>query len=150
MSGADAVAVRTLLVAGMPLLVASTPDAGRGPALVAALRDAGVLDLEGFLGRDLPRGARVGFQIDPRELRLVDEREDALLRAPRDGIDADWVAAALRLKGTMLVVVRGGHPDPDLDARALAATIEERARAGQAQGAIVGVAEERLSLPLLF
>jgi len=142
--------VRTLLVAGMPLLAASAPDTGRGPALVEALRSAGVQDLEGFLGRDLPRGARVGFQIDPRELRLVDEREDALLRAPRDGVDDDWVAAALRLKGTMLVVLRGGHPDPELDARGLAGTIEARARAGEALGAVVGVAEERLSLPLMF
>lgn len=150
MSADDAVALRTLLVAGMPLLVASVPETGRGPTLVAALRDAGVTDLEGFLGRDLPRGARVGFQVDRRELRLVDEREDALLKAPRVGLDADWVAAALRLKGTMLVVLRGGHPDPDLDARTLAATIEERARTGQALGAIVGVAEERLSLPLVF
>lgn len=150
MSAADAVVLRSLMVAGMPLLVASVPDVGRGPDLIAALRDAGVRDLEAFLGRDLPRGARVGFQVDPKELRLVDEREDALLKAPRAGLDAAWVAAAVGLKGTMLVAVQGGHPDPDLDARSLAATLEERARDGQALGAIVGVAEERLSLPLVF
>jgi hypothetical protein len=149
-SGADAVALRCLLVAGMPLLVASVPDSGRGPQLVAALREAGVTDLVGFLGHDLPRGARVGFQLDRQELRLVDEREDALLRAPRQGIDADWTRAALRLKGTMLVVVRGDHPAPDLDARGLASAIEARARAGQVLGAIVGVAEERLNLPMVF
>ncbi len=150
MSGADAVALRSLLVAGMPLLVASVPDVGRGPQLLATLREAGVAELAGFLGRELPRGARVGFQLDRQELRLVDEREEALLRAPRPGVDAEWTQAALRLKGTMLVVLRGGHPDPDLDARQLATTIEERSQSGQAFGAIVGVAEERLSLPMVF
>ncbi|MFP4311324.1 MAG: hypothetical protein ACLFS9_04995 [Nitriliruptoraceae bacterium] len=150
MSAEDAVAVRTLLVGGMPLLVASAPDVGRGPDLVAALRSAGLEALEAFLGRELPHGARVGFQLDPRELRLVDEREDALLRAPRSGLDAGWIEAALRLKGTMLVVLRGGHPDGDLEPRALAATIEERAHAGLALGAIIGVAEERPTLPMVF
>lgn len=150
MSASDAVAVRSLLVAGMPLLVAGVPEVGRGPALVATLRDAGVLPLEGFLGRELPRGARVGFQVDRHEVRLVDEREDALLKAPRAGLDAAWAEAAVRLKGTMLVVLSGDAPAPDLGPRDLAATIEERAQAGMALGAIVGVAEERLTLPMVF
>ena len=146
----DGVALRSLLAGGLPLLVASLTEHGRAPQLHAALADAGLEPLPGFIGHDLPRGARVGFQLDTQELRLVDEREDTLLRARRDGLDGDWVAAAKRLRGTMVVVLSGGHPEPDLAPRALAATVDERARAGQALGAIVGVAEERFSLPLVF
>ena len=146
----DGVALRSLLAGGLPLLVASLTEHGRAPQLHAALADAGLEPLPGFIGHDLPRGARVGFQLDTQELRLVDEREDTLLRARRDGLDGDWVAAAKRLRGTMVVVLSGGHPDPELAPRALAATVDERARAGQALGAIVGVAEERPSLPLVF
>ncbi len=147
---ADGVALRSLLVGGMPLLVASVTDHGRGPLLLDALAAADLPVLPGFLGAELPRGARVGFQLDGRELRLVDEREDALLRAARSGLDEGWVEAALRLKGTMLVVLRGGHPDPELAPRALASTVDSRARDGDARGAIVGVLQERTSLPLVF
>jgi hypothetical protein len=80
----------------------------------------------------------------------VDEREDALLKAPRPASTRTGSPPALRLKGTMLVVLRGGHPDPTWTPAASRATIEERAGTGQALGAIVGVAEERLSLPLVF
>ena len=146
----DAVALRSLLAGGLPLLVASLTEHGRAPQLHAALVDAGLEQLPSFIGHDLPRGARVGFQLDTRELRLVDEREDTLLRAPREGLDAGWVTAAKRLKGTMVVVLSGGHPEPDLAPRALAGTVDERARAGQALGAIVGVVEDRPSLPLVF
>jgi len=146
----DGVALRSLLAGGLPLLVASLTEHGRARRLHAALVEAGLEPLPGFLGHDLPRGARVGFQLDARELRLVDEREDTLLRAPRDGLDQDWVAAAKRLRGTMVVVLSGGHPEPELAPRALAGTVDERARAGQALGAIVGVVEERPGLPLVF
>ena len=146
----DGVALRSLLAGGLPLLVASLTEHGRAPQLHAALADAGLEPLPGFIGHDLPRGAKVGFQLDGQELRLVDEREDTLLRARRDGLDGSWVTAAKRLRGTMVVVLSGGHPDPELAPRALAATVDERARAGQALGAIVGVAEERPSLPLVF
>lgn len=146
----DGVALRSLRVGPMPLLVASVTAHGRGPLLLAALADADLPELEGFLGAELPRGAKVGFQLDGRELRLVDEREDALLRAPRGGLDAGWVEAAIRLKGTILVVLTGGHPDPELAPKDLAATVDLRARDGAARGAIVGVLEERTSLPLVF
>lgn len=146
----DGVALRSLLAGGLPLLVASLPEGGRAPRLHAALVDAGLQPLPGFIGHELPRGARVGFQLDTNELRLVDEREDALLRAPRSGLDAAWVAAATRMRGTMVVVLTGGHPDPELPPRALADTVDARARSGAVLGAIVGVAEERPSLPLVF
>ena len=146
----DGVALRSLVVGSMPLLVASLTEKGRAVDLRDALVDAGLQALPGFLGHDLPRGARVGFQLDHAELRLVDEREDALLRAPRPGLDAGWVEAALRLKGTLFVVLTGGHPDPSAAPRALAGVVEERARAGQVRGAIVGVVTDRPSLPLVF
>lgn len=147
---ADGVAVRTLVVRGLPLLVASIPDAPRGRELLAALQERGLPALSGFLGAPLPQGAPIGFMLDVRELKLMDEREDTLLRAGRHGIDADWLEHARRLKGTMTVVIRGGHPDPSLDAAALARVCDARAAAGDAWGAIVGVAEERPSLPLIF
>ncbi len=146
----DGVALRSLRVGGMPLLVASVTEHGRGPLLLTALAEAELRELDAFLGAELPRGAKVGFQLDGRELRLVDEREDALLRATRGGLDTGWIEAALRLKGTMLVVLSGGHPDPELAPRELAATVDARAREGRARGAIVGVLEERTSLPLVF
>jgi hypothetical protein len=146
----DAVALRSLLAGGLPLLIASVTAHGRGPQLRAALEDAGLVPLPGFIGHELPRGARVGFLLDRDELRLVDEREDPLLRAPRPGLDSGWVQAAKRLKGTMLIVLSGGHPDPGLEPRPLADLVDARAREGQALGAIIGVVEERQSLPLLF
>ncbi len=146
----DAVALRTLALQGQPLLVASVTDVGRGPQLHAALSDAGLVVLPAFLGHELPRGARVGFQLDRLELQLVDERETTLLRAPRSGLDRGWLEAAGRLKGTMLVILSGGHPDPDLAPRALVETVEERAGQGRARGAIVGVVDDRMSLPMVF
>lgn len=146
----DGVAVRTLVMGDLPLLVATVGDRGRGPRLHEALRERGLLVLAGFIGTELPRGARVGFMLDADALRLVDERDDTLLRAARAGIDTRWVEAACRLRGTMIVVLRGATPRPDLDAAALAAEIDRRAHEGQAWGAIVGVAEERPTLPLMF
>lgn len=147
---ADAVHLRFLLVRDLPLLVAVVPPVGRGAQLAEALADRGLARIAGFLGADLPRGARVGFQLDPAELRLVDDREDALLRAPRAGIDAGWIAAARRLRGTMVVTVDELALGPEAPAAAVARAVDERARAGAALGAIVGVAEERPTLPLLF
>jgi hypothetical protein len=149
-SGDDGVAIRTLVVGGLPLLVAGVGDAGRGPQLRAALEERGVAALASFVGAELPRGAQVGFMLGTSELRLVDDRDDTMLRAAREGLDEGWLAAARRLKGTMTVVVRGASPAPELTASELAAVVDERARDGDAWGAIVGFAEERMSLPLLF
>ncbi len=146
----DGVAIRTLVVGGLPLLVAGVGDAGRGPQLRTALEERGVAALSSFIGAELPRGAKVGFMLGTTELRLVDDRDDTMLRAARDGLDEGWLAAARRLKGTMTVVVRGASPAPELAASELAAVVDERARDGDAWGAIIGFAEDRLNLPLLF
>ena len=146
----DAVEVRFLLARGLPLLVAAVADEGRGPELATALVERGMVELPAFLGVQLPHGARVEFVIDPDELRLVDEQESVLLRAPRAGVDADWLEAALRLKGTMTLVVRGIELDPDEPARALVDRVDAVARDGEVLGAIVGVSEDRPSLPLVF
>lgn len=149
-SGGDGVAVRTLVVRDLPLLVAAVGDRGRGPQLRDALRDRGLEALDGFLGIELPRGAKVGFMLDDQELKLVDDRDDTMLRADRSGIDAGWLAAARRLRGTMTVMLAGPAPDPELPPSELALHLDRCARAGDAWGAIVGVAEERPGLPLLF
>jgi hypothetical protein len=146
----DGVAIRTLVVGGLPLLIAGVGDVGRGPQLRAALEERGVVAMAGFMGAELPRGAKVGFMLGTADLRLVDDRDDTMLRAARAGLDADWLAAARRLKGTMTVVVRGASPAPELAPAELAALIDERARHGDAWGAIVGFAEERMTLPLVF
>jgi hypothetical protein len=146
----DGVQVRFLRVRDLPLLVASIPDEGRGPELHTALLEHGLIVLPAFLGVDLPRGVRVGFVVDADELRLVDERDATLLRAPRAGVDPSWLEAAKRLKGTMAVVLRDVELDPDEDPRELATRIDAEAHAGRALGAIVGVVEERPQLPLLF
>jgi hypothetical protein len=146
----DGVQVRFLLVRGLPLLVASVPDEGRGPELYTALLERGLVELPSFLGVDLPRGVRVGFVVDGEQLRLVDERDDTLLRAPRAGVDPDWLEAAKRLKGSMTVVLRDVELDPDEAPRTLADRIDEQAKQGRTLGAIVGLVEERPQLPLLF
>jgi hypothetical protein len=146
----DGVQVRFLLVRGLPLIVASVPEEGRGPELYTALLERGLVELPSFLGVDLPRGVRVGFVVDGDQLRLVDERDDTLLRAPRAGVDPDWLAAAKRLKGTMAVVLRDVELDPDEAPRDLANRIDGQAKQGRSLGAIVGLVEERPQLPLLF
>jgi hypothetical protein len=149
-AAADAVRLRFLVVRGLPLIVAEVRPVGRGSELTAALTEHGLRVLPGFLGVDLPKGARVGFVLEGDELRLVDERDDALLRAARTGIDDGWLMSAKRLRGTMMVVVDRLDVDGDADAATVAAAIDARARQGAMIGAIVGVVEQRPSLPLLF
>lgn len=146
----DGVALRTLLVGELPLLVAAVGESGRGPRLHATLAEAGLMPLPAFLDHDLAKGARVGFQLDATELRLKDEQDDTLLRAPRDGLDQGWLDGAARLKGTMTVAVAGPAPDLEVAPAQVVTTVDQRARAGQVIGAIVGVVEERPSLPLIF
>lgn len=148
--GDDAVHLRFLLARGLPLLVAAVQDVGRGAALLTALDERDLPPIERFLGVDLARGAKVGFTVDAGQLRLVDEQDATLLRAPRAAIDADWFAAARRMRGTMLVVLRDDVLAPDEEPAVLAARIDAAARAGRARGAVVGVVEERPNLPLLF
>ena len=149
-AGDDPVHLRFLLVRGLPLLVAAVRDAGRGAQLLAALDERDLPTIDGFLGVELPRGAKVGFTVDGEQLRLVDEQDATLFRAPRAAIDADWFAAARRIRGTMLVVLRDDTLSADEEPAALAARIDDVARAGRARGAVVGVVEERPNLPLLF
>jgi hypothetical protein len=146
----DAVPLRFLVVGELPLVVAGVGAEGRGPRLHAALRDAGLLPVRRFLGAELARGTQVGFVLGRDELRLVDVRDEPLLRAPRAGVDAGWLRASGRLRGTMTIVVSGAPLALDLPPRALAEELDVRAAAGELIGAIVGVAEERPTLPLLF
>ena len=146
----DQVHVRFLLARELPLVIAATGSEGRGGEVLTLLLERGLVELPSFFGVDLPRGVRVAFHLGPDELRLLDERETVLLRAPRAAVDPDWQRAAKRLTGTMLVVLRDEELDPDQAPRALAEHTDVVARDGRALGAIVGVAEERQALPLLF
>lgn len=147
---ADAVQVRTLLAGPLPLLVAALGGGSRSVDLRNAVATAGLHPLSGFIGAELPRGAKVGFVVEGAEFRLVDERDDALLRAARSGLDEAWLEAALARKGTLFVVVDGMDLDAAEPAADLAQRIDEQARSGHVIGAIVGVIEERPKLPLLF
>lgn len=146
----EAVHVRFLVARDLPLLIAATTSEGRGGELLTLLVERGLVELPAFFGVDLPRGVRVAFHLDGDELRLLDEQETILMRAPRAAVDADWERAAKRLTGTMLVVLRDEDLDPDEAPAALASRTDAAARNGRALGAIVGVAEERRALPLLF
>lgn len=145
----DAVAVRTLLVQAMPLVVADVPDRGRGTGLRARIGSLGLAPLGGFLGVQLPRGARLAVHLTPTELLLVAEDETTLLRAQRSGIDGGWAVRARALRGTMLVVTRGLELDAVDDEAVLVVALDAAGRAGDALGAIVGVHEEPRRLPLI-
>jgi hypothetical protein len=147
---ADGVALRTLVVGRLPLLVADLGATDQADELHAALVERGLAPLTGFLGVELPKGARVGFVLDAAELRLVDDRDTAMLRAARDGVADDWIDAARRLKGTMTVVVRDLGGPPDEPAPEVVRRLDAAASAGGAIGAVVGMVEERPTLPLLL
>lgn len=157
MSPADAAAAaRFLLVRGMPIVVVDLERADDDtPSLLVddlfrRLVDGGLAVLPRFLGQDLPKGARVGFTLTGEELVLEDEAETRLLRVSRASLEPDWLARALALKGTMLVVGRGLGLDPDQSELEVAETVERACAEGRVAGAIVGVAEPRTGLPLLF
>lgn len=157
MSRTDTVAAaRFLLVRAMPIVVVDLePVADDTPALLADdlfrhLVEGGLVVLPRFLGQELPKGARVGFTVTADELVLEDEAETKLLRVPRGALEPDWLARALALKGTVLVVGRGLELDPDQTGLEVAETVEGACADGRVAGAIVGVAEPRTGLPLLF
>ena len=118
--------------------------------LLKRLVEAGLAMVPAFYGVQLPKGARVGWTLTSEELRLEDERETRLLRLPRESVDPVWEAAALRLKGTMFCAGWNVGMDPDQTPRQLCDALDEAARGGNLAGAIVGVAEPRQGLPLLF
>lgn len=144
------VGVRTLTPAGLPMLVADLPATLEGALVHAALIDAGLGLLPGLFGIDFPRGARVGVQLEGEEVRLVDESDTTLLRLTRAGLSPAWIEQAVRMKGTMLVVITDAAIAGFADERALGDALELRARDGGAVGAIVGVHDRRPRLPLLF
>jgi hypothetical protein len=144
------VGVRTVTLGGLPLLVAAVPSDGPGGQLLDHVAERGLVVLPGVTGVDLPRGARLGFVVDRRELRLLDEEEATILRAPREGLDAGWLDAALRLKGTMTVLGRDIEVDADLTVPELVGRLDAAAADGRVLGAIVGLLEERPTLPLFL
>lgn len=151
MEGSGAAAgVRTLLLGGMPMLVVDLPDSMQGSAVRSALRSAGLRSLPGVVGVEFPRGAAVGVLLEGSSVRLVDDRETTLLRLERSGLAQDWLDAAVRLKGTMLAIVSELGVEALDEPATFGARLETEARDGRVDGAIVGVADRRPRLPLLF
>lgn len=148
--GRSVAGVRTLVPGGMPLLVADLPDTPEGAAVRDALRRAGLRPLDGFVGVEFPRGATVGLLLEGEEMRLVDERETTLLRLDRRGLAEEWLLTSVRMKGTMLAVAGGIDVEALDDPAVLGARLETEARDGRLDGAIVGVADRRPRLPLVF
>lgn len=146
----DHITIRTVTLRSLPLLAIGLPASGPGAALTETARAHGLTPLPAVLGAELPRGARVGFVVDDTELRLRDEHDTTLLRAPRAGLDPDWQQAAVRLRGTMTVLVSDLELDAHASPEELLLTLDAAARAGRASGAIVGLVEERPTLPLLL
>lgn len=142
--------VRSLTLSGMPLLVVDLPDDDVGATVREILRGAGLRTLPGVIGVDFPRGGAVGLLLEGDEARLVDERDSALLRLGRRGLAPEWVEAAVRLRGTMLTVTSGIGVEQLDDPTTLGARLETEARDGGLDGAIVGVSDRRLRLPLVF
>lgn len=147
--GTEGVGVRFLVVRSLPLLVAGLDDEQHGERLASALQARGLVEIPRFLGVELPRGVQLGFSLTPTQLRLVDEQDDTLMRAPREAVDAAWLEEARRLQGTMFVAARDLDLDPDEAPRDLAERLDETARRGGLMGGIVGFAEERPTLPLM-
>lgn len=149
----DAVEVRTLVIASRPLLVAAIAMSQRGERasqLSMRLQQAGFPQIDRFVGQELSKGARIGFSIEPDQLRLVDESDATLLRADRDGLDPAWISSARRLRGTMFVLIEALSLAPQHAPPALIKLIDQAAPEGRVSGAIVGVAEQRPTLPLMF
>ena len=152
-------AARFLVAKGQPLLVLDIEgEAPDGPVLDAglyrSLLEAGLVVIEQFFGTELPRGARVGWILEGGQMRLETEAGDRLLQVGRASIDPEWLAAALRLKGTMLVAGHELDLDPDEAPAEVASRIEAAARRRRVAAAIVGVGEaepeDAFSLPLVF
>jgi len=102
------------------------------------------------VGVEFPRGAAVGVLLEGSAVRLVDDRETTLLRLERSGLAQDWLDEAVRLKGTMLTVVSALGVETLDDPSTFGARLETEARDGRVDGAIIGVADRRPRLPLLF
>lgn len=143
-------ALRTTLVQGLPLVALDLAEGGLAAEVLTALEGAGLVALPGFVGVELPRGARIAVHVVEDELRLVDEAEVVLLRAPRPGLDPGWSRRARELRGTMFVVTTGLDLAPLEGESDLVAALEVSARDGRALGAIVGMHDEPRRLPLVF
>lgn len=151
-------AARFVLLRDLPLLAVDLeppPDADDEPlalrdGLFRALLERGLVQLPRFYDVDLPRGVRVGLTLEADRIRLEDDQETTLLRVPRGGVDQEWVDRALQLRGTMLCVGHGIGIGPGHDPHDVCDLLDLAATAGRVAGAIVGVAEPKQGLPLLF
>ncbi|MFT4745554.1 MAG: hypothetical protein ACI9OB_000227 [Nonlabens sp.] len=155
---AIAAAARFVLLRDLPLLIVDleppddddpTPPLLR-EGLFRALTERGLVTLPRFYGVDLPRGVNIGLTIEREVIRLEDDAETTLLRIPRASVDRPWLDRAIKLKGTMLCVGPALGVNADQDEQALCDLLEIAANAGRVAGGIIGVAEPRFGLPMMF
>lgn len=118
--------------------------------LADALAERGMVTLPRFYDVDLPRRVRVGLTIEVDGMRLEDDAETTLLRVTRHDVDDRWIARAVELRGTMLCVGSAIGIGPQDSPHEVCDLLDIAATAGRVLGAIVGVAEPRQGLPLLF
>lgn len=149
------VGVRFLVVRGMPLVAIDLIDAPVGrPELDGGLFqlvvERGLVVLPGFFDVDLPRGARIGFTLRGAAMILEDDTERTLLELPREAVDVDWTVEAKRMRGTMALVGHRLGLTAEDEPGDVAGKLDVGARDGRVCGAIVGVAEPAMGLPLLF
>jgi hypothetical protein len=155
---ADAVAAsaRFVLLKDLPLLVVDLePPAEAEPLALRAglfrtLLERGLVQLPRFYGVELPKGVRVGLTLEQDRMRLEDDEETTLLRVPRSGVDSEWTDRALALQGSMLCVGSALGVTPEQTPHEVCDLLDIAAIAGRVAGAIVGVAQPRMGLPLLF
>ena len=154
---ATSAAVRSVLLRDLPMLAVDLepPADTDTPMLLQdgvfrALAERGLAELPRFYGVELPKGVRVGVTLEREVARLEDDAETTLLRIPRTGLDDAWLRRALELRGTMLCVGHALGVRPETTPHELCDLLDIAATAGRVLGAIVGVAEPRTGLPLLF
>lgn len=154
-TSSEQVAVRFLVVRGMPLVAVDVRNAptDRAPArsggLFQRVVEQGVPVLPRFLGVDLPRGAQVGWTLQASTLLLQEADGGDLLELPREAVDPAWVDRARALRGTMFVLGHDLGLASDDEPGAVAHKVDAAAADERLAGAIVGVAEPRVGLPLL-
>ena len=155
MTTAPPLAARFVVVREQPMVAVDVGTPAPDLPLVSdgiyrTVVEAGLVELDRFYGVDLPRGARLGWQLEDDDLRLVREDDSGVLTVPRSAVDPVWEAASLRLRGSMFVLGHQLGLTADQTPQELCDALDAAGRSRNLAGAIVGVAEPKQGLPLIF
>ncbi len=145
------VGLHTMVLAGQPMLVLDAGEHAVGDQLLGAVQDAGLDAIPRFFGFGPPPSPpRIGLTLEGRELLLEDDSGTALLRVDRGGLDDEWLGLAKRRRGSLVYASQGLGLGTDADPRSICVALETAARRGRVLGGIVGIAERKPPLPLVF